>query len=354
MNAAVTLTQSDLPEFLLYTAVVRPVFIWGQPGIGKSSLVEQFAASLDLDCVSLLGTQLAPEDVIGVPQITGDEKSRFCPPENIARDEPYCLFLDELNGSSHEVQKAFYSLIHERRIGTYHLPEGSVIIGAGNRTEDSAIVKKMSSALLNRMVHVHLQVSPRDWLKWATANGIHPLVLDYIQTRPDHLRVAPPKHESPFSTPRSWHMLSDVLASYKDGLTKEIVRVAAYGTVSPTHAQSFVGLYEQTERRFDIDKIISGDLHWPRKPEEADLLYFLVNAFRGQLLKRLPDEKKNLSADARKLAHDAKAALSTLAEHNLELAQIVVAEDDEGQSLPDWFLIDVTRDLPRIASGAKA
>ncbi len=57
-----------------------------------------------------------PEDLIGVPQIV-DGCSRFCPPVSIARKDPYCLFLDELNACSHEVQKAFYSLIHERRIG---------------------------------------------------------------------------------------------------------------------------------------------------------------------------------------------------------------------------------------------
>lgn len=75
----------------------------------------------------------------------------------IARKEPYVLFLDELNACTQEVQKAFYSLIHERRIGEYHLPEGSIVIGAGNRAEDSAIVKTMSSALLNRMFHVQLK-----------------------------------------------------------------------------------------------------------------------------------------------------------------------------------------------------
>jgi MoxR-like ATPase len=87
----------------------------------------------------------------------------------IARRDAYCLFLDELNACTHEVQKAFYSLIHERRIGEYHLPEGSVVIGAGNRAQDSAIVKPMSSALMNRMVHVHLKVSHREWLEWAGA-----------------------------------------------------------------------------------------------------------------------------------------------------------------------------------------
>jgi MoxR-like ATPase len=151
MNIAYTLTPAQLTDFLLNVATVRPVFIWGAPGIGKSSLVQEFAAQVGLDCVSLLGSQLAPEDLIGVPQIV-DGKSRFCPPATIARDEAYCLFLDELNACSHEVQKAFYSLIHERRLGEYELPAGSIVIGAGNRAQDSAIVRPMSSALVNRMV----------------------------------------------------------------------------------------------------------------------------------------------------------------------------------------------------------
>jgi hypothetical protein len=72
MHASVTVTPAQLPELLLHVAVVRPVFIWGQPGIGKSSLVEEFAAQVGLECCTLLGTQLAAEDLIGVPRITGE------------------------------------------------------------------------------------------------------------------------------------------------------------------------------------------------------------------------------------------------------------------------------------------
>ena len=56
MHASVTVTPAQLPELLLHVAVVRPVFIWGQPGIGKSSLVEEFAAQVGLECCTLLGT----------------------------------------------------------------------------------------------------------------------------------------------------------------------------------------------------------------------------------------------------------------------------------------------------------
>ena len=80
MNLPISVTQNDLLEILLNVAPVRPVFIWGAPGIGKSALVEKFAAEVGLPCVSLLGSQLAPEDIIGIPQIKG-ETSEFLPPK---------------------------------------------------------------------------------------------------------------------------------------------------------------------------------------------------------------------------------------------------------------------------------
>ena len=177
MNLPVQVDQKQLMDVLLNVATVRPVFIWGAPGIGKSAIVRQFAADVGLECVSLLGSQLAPEDIIGVPQIV-EGCSIFCPPRSIAREEPYCLFLDELNACSHEVQKAFYSLILERRIGEYRLPDGSIVIGAGNRAQDNAITRPMSSALVNRMFHVELTANSRVWLEWAAQNGIHRFVYD--------------------------------------------------------------------------------------------------------------------------------------------------------------------------------
>ena len=65
MNLPLSVNQTQLLDVLLNVALIRPVFIWGAPGIGKSSIVEKFAASLGLTCVSLLGSQLAPEDIIG-------------------------------------------------------------------------------------------------------------------------------------------------------------------------------------------------------------------------------------------------------------------------------------------------
>ena len=352
MNLPVSVNQKELLEVLLHVAPVRPVFIWGQPGIGKSALVEQFADDVGLACVSLLGSQLAPEDIIGIPQIQNDV-SVFLPPKLIARKEPYVLFLDELNACSQEVQKAFYSLIHEKRIGEYHLPAGSIVIGAGNRAQDAAIVKTMSSALINRMFHVQLQVNVQQWLNWAYESGLHPWVIDYITQRPDHLFAKPPKTEEPFSTPRSWHMLSDALKEFGAGekkLDEELLKAICYGCISASHAGMFLAFVKQLGNKHLLDDIIKGNARWLAKPEERDILYFLAQSFRARLIQELPENKENLNANTKFFVHRAKALMKELADINYEVAQMVVASDEE-EKLPDWFLIEIIRDLPRLAAG---
>ena len=349
MNLPISVTQSDLLEILLNVATIRPVFIWGAPGIGKSALVEKFADEVGLPCVSLLGSQLAPEDIIGIPQIQ-DDVSTFLPPKMIARKEPYVLFLDELNACSQEVQKAFYSLIHERRIGEYHLPVGSIVIGAGNRAQDSAIVKTMSSALINRMFHVQLKADPAQWINWAYEEGLHPWVINYITQRPDHLFSEPPKTEEPYSTPRSWHMLSDALQEYhagSDAIPDALLKIITYGCISASHAGMFLAFVKQLSNTHLLTDIIKGEAKWPAKPEERDVLYFLAQSFRAKLLHELPENKQNLGKDGQYFVHRAKALIKELSSISYEIAQMIVSAD-EGKVLPEWFMIEIVRDLPRL------
>lgn len=349
MTPSITLSPNQAFEFLLNVATVRPVFMWGPPGIGKSALVRHFSDEIGMECVSLLGSQLAPEDLLGIPQIDG-KCSRFFPPANIVRDKAFVLFLDELNASSHEIQKAFYSLILEKRVGEYALPEGTVVIGAGNRAQDGAIVKPMPSALINRMVHIHLRADHRQWLAWAINEaGLHPWVVEYIQLRVDHLWSAPPKHEEPFSTPRSWHMFSDALFSFGDDLSDEMLEALAYGLLSPQHAVNFKGFIKQLRQKHTVQSIMKGEMPWPGEPKDRDVLYFLAQSFRGLLMKELPQDETSVKAGHKQLALVAKDRLKELVRISVEMAQSVVNEDDQGQTLPAWFLVEVARDLPRLA-----
>lgn len=349
MNLPISVTPNELKELLLNIAPIRPVHIWGAPGIGKSAIVEEFSLDVGMDCVSMLGSQLAPEDIIGIPQIK-DGKSRFLPPAMIARDEPYVLFLDELNGASLDVQRAMYSLIYEKRVGDFHLPEGSIVIAAGNRAQDNAIVKTMSSALVNRMFQVELKPDPKQWLEWAYENGINPWITEYITQRPDHLFSEPPKVEEPFSTPRSWHMLSDALKEYGAGekdVDEKILKTLAYGCLSPSHAGMFIAFVKQVKNKYALDAIIKGDEKWPDQPRDRDVLYFLAQSFRARLLHDLPANKGKLDHNTQAFVFRSKSMIKELSEINFEIAQMVVSAD-EGEVLPEWFMMEVVRDLPRL------
>lgn len=345
-----TLSPSELLPFLVEIAVVRPVFMWGAPGIGKSSIGEQFAKSVDMECVSLLGSQLAPEDIMGVPKIENGV-TKFFPPSLIVRNKPYVLFLDEINACSPDVQKAFYSLILDQKVGEYTMPKGSVVIAAGNRSQDGAIVRTLPTPLINRMIHVHVEPRAADWLVWARLNEIHPLVISYIEERPRSLWVEPSKDQSPFSTPRSWHMLSDALKSLNiiDSVPAEkqkFYEAALYGSVSLEHANQFKVFLRMQDKRHYVHQMLKGKATWPTLPEEQDWLVFLVDSFGDILYQELPTSGEDLSSDVKNIAHAAKGLIGELAARNEELARNLLIKNNSDKSLPAWFLTQIVRDLP--------
>jgi hypothetical protein len=349
-------TPSELKELLLNVAPYRPVFIWGPPGIGKTAIINAFGAEIGMPVISLLGSQLAPEDLIGVPRIVeeaGVNYSVFAPPRMIAGHAgAVILFCDEFNASSPEVQKAFYSLITEQRLGEMRLPKGSIVILAGNRAQDNAITRTVSSALMNRVLHVELHPDKRDWLLWAYGAGIHPWVLKYIETRHDHLFSAPPKTEEPFSSPRSWHILSDALKSYGDDkLTPAVVRVLAEGSVTRSHAHNFAAFVRLLAEGVAINDIIAGSAPLPLDPGSRDMLTFVVQAMRAQLTKELPPTKAELAPEMKQRIHVVRGIVAELARADEELVVLLFAREDgdDARNYPAWFLADMSATLGRLA-----
>src|SRR5687767_13933784 len=183
-----TVTLSQAKALIKCLAHEQSLLLLSPPGVGKSDVVRQAAAEAGLPCRSLLGTQIAPEDVSGVPKIVG-ERSVFCPPRILLPEIPqtFCLFLDELPACAPDVQMAFYSLLLERRLGEHALPAGTWVVAAGNRQQDRALVRAMSSALVNRVTILNPRVDTDEWQDWAGKAGIRRDVRGYISFMPDAL-----------------------------------------------------------------------------------------------------------------------------------------------------------------------
>lgn len=243
-----TVTLSQARQLVQCIAHDQSLLLLSAPGVGKSDMVRQAAEGIGLKCRSLLGTQIAPEDVSGIPRIVG-ERSVFCPPRVLLPEdpEPFCLFLDELPAASPDIQKALYSILLERRLGEFPLPHGTWVVAAGNRAEDRALVRSISSALVNRVVILNVRVDHAEWMQWAQENGVRSEILAFIAFMPEALMRDVPPNPLPFSTPRSWAALSQALdlVDRPEGIDRELRRALAFGRVSPEDAAIFCAMAEE-------------------------------------------------------------------------------------------------------------
>jgi len=198
---------------------MRPVFIWGPPGIGKSDVVHQIGADIGAHVIDVRLSLWEPTDIKGIPYYDSNaNKMTWAPPIELpdadmaAEHDKIILFLDELNSAAPAVQAAAYQLILNRRVGTYVLPDNVVIVAAGNRDADKGVVYRMPSPLANRFVHLELAVGFDDWFNWAVTNKIHKDVVGFLQFSKKDLYDFDPKSSSrSFATPRSWSFVSELL-----------------------------------------------------------------------------------------------------------------------------------------------
>ena len=275
-----------------------PAFVWGPPGVGKSSIVRAIAAQRGLPVIDLRASLLDPTDLRGIPAIENG-RAVWCPPSFLPGPDakPGVLFLDEINAAPPLVQASLYQLVLDRRVGEYELPPGWWIVAAGNRQQDRAVTFRMSSALSNRFVHLDLEADVDDWRAWAIDKRLSPLVVSFIGVRPA-LLLGEPGDTSAYPTPRSWEMASDVMHTM--GGPKEAADVLP-GVVGQAAAVEFAGYIKKAINERAIRKVVD-DPRQAELPQDLDGTYMLTSWFAfhatdeevsraaAVLLERLPPE----------------------------------------------------------------
>lgn len=102
----------------------QPVFIWGGPGLGKSSIVRKLAAVRETLLQDIRALLLDPVDLRGLPFLGGDGRANWATPEFLPADGAGILFLDELNAVPAMMQPDCYQLVLDRRLGDSTMPDG--------------------------------------------------------------------------------------------------------------------------------------------------------------------------------------------------------------------------------------
>ncbi len=269
-----------------------PLFIHGSPGIGKSYIVNEVAKTKGLELIDVRLSQMDPVDLRGIPSIK-DEQTVWMPPVFFPKDKASSgiLFLDELNSAPPSVQAAIYQLVLDRKMGEYELPKGWRIICAGNRVSDRGVVFRLPSPLVNRMVHLHVEARFEDFKLFALKEKLHHFIIGFLGFRPDLLSSEPVLEDDSnpaFATPRSYHMLSNILKANSD---THVMASIIYGTIGYSAGIEFTSYVKVYEELPDIAAIYEGN--FPEVKNQPALLYALVSAL-VEYYKSSEEHKKNL------------------------------------------------------------
>lgn len=238
-----------------------PVFIWGAPGIGKSSIVKAIAKENNLVFLDLRLSLLDPTDLKGIPFFNAQTnegvwaKPSFLPSDP---DSEGILFLDEINTAAPAVQASAYQLILDRSVGEYVLPKGWSIIAAGNRETDRGVVYKMPSPLANRFVHFEMEVDFDDWKAWAYKMKIDASIIAYLSYDKSMLFTFDPlSNEKAFATPRSWEYVNKILRA---GIDSALILNSITGAVGKEAAIGYLSFKKVMHTLPNLEDILSGKL----------------------------------------------------------------------------------------------
>ena len=262
-----------------------PLFIHGTFGIGKSDVCRATAKELGVDFIDVRLSQLEPSDIRGLPtvetiKVNGEEKekvTKWLPPNFLPRDKntKAIILLDELNTSPPSVQAQAYELILDRRCGDYTLPDGIVIIGAGNTIEDKANIFEMATPLLNRFTHTELSIPTIDeWNLWAFDNKVDGRIIGYLTTYPNRLFGYNQKNkDKAINTPRTWEFTSRLIDGVTDLKDIELLSSSAVGEGVAVEFVAFLSL----NQKIDIEGILKNPKNI-NKIKELDVKYSVITA----------------------------------------------------------------------------
>lgn len=268
MSSSNTRTISEIQKSLnaiIRNNVRRSVFLWGAPGIGKSSIVHKVAQDNDLGLIDLRISQLAPTDIRGLPHVE-DGLAKFAPPSYLPHEGRGILFVDEFNMASPSMMGIAQQLILDRQVGDYKVPDGWFIVAAGNRVEDRAAVSQMPAPVANRFVHYYVECSLDSWKEYAITSGVSDQIISFLNFRPQ-LLFNFNKSAQAWPSPRSWEFASDLLK-----IGEQIDPAVGEGTAA--EFASYQAIYSRLP---DVDLILDGSKEIS-VPKEPSLMYAICGA----------------------------------------------------------------------------
>lgn len=315
-TASAYLLKDEDGEYAIPSMRQRPVLLIGPPGVGKTQIMEQAARECGIGLVSYTITHHTRQSAVGLPRIETREfdgqeyaVTEYTMSEIVAAVyrkmeetglKEGILFLDEINCVSETLAPAMLQFLQYKTFGSHKIPDGWIIVAAGNPPEYNKSVREFDIVTLDRMKRMNVEPDYTVWKEYALGKELHPAVLSYLDLKPENFcRIETTVDGKRFATPRGWEDLSDLLKVYerlgKEADREVVAQYIQFPAISKDFANYFK-LYEKYQKDYQAEEILHGN--WSEAlcdqagraafDERLSLVGLLLTKVRGSM-RRLED-----------------------------------------------------------------
>ena len=267
-------------QFVIPVEKQRPLLLMGPPGIGKTAVMEQVAQACGINLVSYTITHHTRQSAIGLPYIVkrkyDDQEvsvteytmseiiASICERIEISGVREGILFLDEINCVSETLSPTMLQFLQYKTFGSHCVPDGFIIVTAGNPPEYNASVRDFDVVTLDRVRRIDIEADYDAWRAYALSEDVHGAVTAYLEIHKDHFYSMKTGAEGRhFVTARGWEDLSRLTGVYESLGIAVDEKIVCQFLQDREIARSFAGYYELWNKYrglYDVNAILDGQL----------------------------------------------------------------------------------------------
>lgn len=274
------LTRDEYGNWAVPVVAQRPVLLMGPPGVGKTAIAQQAAQECGVALVSYTITHHTRQSAIGLPKIqTASYRGKTFSVTEYTMSEIIAsvyramedtgldrgiLFLDEVNCVSETLAPAMLQFLQCKTFGSHQLPEGWVIVAAGNPAEYNRSVRDFDVVTLDRVRRIDIEAAYQPWKEYAYLRQVHPAVMAYLELKPQHFyRLETTVDGKRFATARGWEDLSRLISAHELlelPVDEPLIRQYIQHPALAKEFAAYYDLYLKYRSDYDVEAILSGHL----------------------------------------------------------------------------------------------